>query len=69
MTLPEHRKRRPQLTRPRTRHRAGLRAIQILRELYAETNQIGFIGALLSLLELVVSKPSTCTVATGYTHS
>lgn len=32
-------------------------------------NQIGFIGALLSLLELVVSKPSTCTVATGYTHS
>lgn len=32
-------------------------------------NQIGFIGALLTLLELVVSKPSTCTVATGYTHS
>ena len=32
-------------------------------------NQIGFVGALLSLLELVVSKPSTCAVATGYTHS
>ena len=32
-------------------------------------NQIGFIGALLSLLELVVSKPSTCAAATGYTHS
>ena len=32
-------------------------------------NQIGFVGALLSLLELVVSKPSTCAVATNYTHS
>lgn len=32
-------------------------------------NQIGFIGALVSLLELVVSNPSTCSVATGYTHS
>lgn len=32
-------------------------------------NQIGFIGALLSLLELVVSNPTTCAVATGYTHS
>lgn len=32
-------------------------------------NQVGFVGALLSLLELVVSKPSTCTVCTGYTHS
>lgn len=32
-------------------------------------NQIGFIGALLSLLEFVVSKPSSCGVATGYTHS
>ena len=30
-------------------------------------NQIGFIGAVLSLLELVVAKPKVCTVVTGFT--
>jgi len=30
-------------------------------------NQIGFIGAVLSLLEFVVAKPKVCTVVTGFT--
>jgi hypothetical protein len=30
-------------------------------------NQIGFIGAVLSLLELVLAKPKVCTVVTGFT--
>lgn len=32
-------------------------------------NQIGYLGGLLTLLELVNAKPSSCGVATGYTHS
>jgi hypothetical protein len=30
-------------------------------------NQIGYIGAVLSLLELVLAKPKVCTVVTGFT--
>lgn len=30
--------------------------------------QIGYIGAVLSLLELVVAKPKVCTVVTGFTY-
>lgn len=32
-------------------------------------NQLGFVGVLLSLLELVCAKPATTAAATGYTHS
>lgn len=32
-------------------------------------NQIGYLGGLLTLLELVNAKPSSCGSATGYTHS
>lgn len=31
-------------------------------------NQIGYIGAVLSLLELVLAKPKVCTVVTGFTY-
>jgi hypothetical protein len=30
-------------------------------------NQLGYIGAVVSLLEFVLAKPKSCTVATGYT--